>query len=123
MKISNLLALSIAAAAMSGVSMNAAAFTKVAVQNNTGFIVSGEIRYASCRSDRYQVAPGAAFRQTSNRGNCLVTQITGAVSGKARVPNVKAGPVQAFTSSGTAQSEFFVRDTGNGYRIYSAAER
>ena len=123
MKISRTFVLTLAAAALSVVSMSASAYTKVAVHNNTEVNVSGEIRYAGCRSDRYLVAPGATFRQTSNRGHCLVIQITGAVSGKARVPNAKAGPVQAFTPSATGQSEFFVRDTGNGYRIYSAAER
>jgi hypothetical protein len=41
----------------------------------------GEINYAGCRTDRYQIAPGAALRQTSNRGGCLVTRITGAASG------------------------------------------
>ena len=123
MKSSNLLALSIAAAAMSGVSMNAAAYTKVAVHNNTEFNVSGEISYAACKSDRYQIAPGAALRQTSYRGGCLVTRITGNIFGNARVPNAKSGPVQAYTSSGTAYSEFFVQDSGSGYRVYSAAER
>ena len=123
MKSSKLLSLSIAAAAMSVVSLNAVAYTKVAVHNNTEFNVFGEINYAGCRTDRYQIAPGAALRQTSNRGGCLVTRITGTVSGKARAPNAKAGPVQAYTSSGTSYSEFFVQDTGNGYRVYSAAER
>ncbi len=81
MKKSNVLALSVATAVLSTVSFSAAAYTKVAVHNNTEFTMVGEINYAGCRTDRYQIAPGAALRQTSNRGGCLVTRITGAASG------------------------------------------
>ncbi len=90
------------------------------IVNNTTFVVSGQVKYAACKSDVFNIAPGGAV--FLKRGLCLITSIGASFQGTAAVPRVP--PVAPYSSSGTGYSDFTIIAAGdtNTYRIWSAAE-
>ncbi len=99
----------------------AQAYPLARVTNKTEFTATGEINYAACKNDRFTVAPGATWTAGS-RGACLITWISGALSGKPKTMGAKAKPVTRYTSSGTSYSNFIIQATGTDYRVWSDHE-
>lgn len=91
------------------------------IQNNTEYAVSGTVEYASalCRNDGYSVAPGGSWTARS-RGVCLITGITGSISGRARYG--ESLEVVPYDSTGTSYSKFQINAHGGQYRIFSDEE-
>lgn len=117
-------------AAFCGMSAAEAAYPLAEIKNNTEYTVSGTVEYASafCSNDRYSVGPGGTWR-ASSRGVCLITGITGSLSG---VPASLRGTgrssygerqiVTPYSSSGTAYAKFQINAYGDRYRIFSESE-
>jgi len=119
---------------MLGYQTPAFAYTKASIKNNTEYTISGQVKYAGgaltfCRPDSYAVGPGQTWQASSNRGACLITEITGQLSGIS--PSLQASglsginerrEVTSYTSTGTAYAQFQVNAFGDRYRIFSKSE-
>jgi hypothetical protein len=84
-------------------------YPKVNIVNSTDHPVSGTVKYLSpCNDDNYTIPAGPGRSWTGPyRGVCLVTDISGEISGYG--PNyIHATP---YSSSGTSYSEFAVIQT------------
>jgi hypothetical protein len=98
-----------------------AAYPNAKVTNRTEFHATGEINYASCKNDKFSVAPGQTWTGPG-RGVCLITWIRSSLSGNPKTPGAKAGAVQQYSSSGTSYSNFIIQATENNYRVWSDHE-
>lgn len=90
------------------------------IVNNTAFGARGEVKYAACKSDNFNIAPGGHV--FIKRGLCLITSIGAGFQGTAVVPQVP--PITPYSSTGTGYNDFTIVAAGdtNTYRIWSAAE-
>ncbi|MCF2948530.1 hypothetical protein L0668_10465 [Paraglaciecola aquimarina] len=105
-----------------------AAYPKASIKNNSEYTISGTVHYPGCKNDKYKVGPGRTWK-ASSRGLCLITKITGKLSG---TPASLKGTgkssygekliVTNYTSTGTSYSKFQVQAFGDRYRIFSNHE-
>lgn len=82
----------------------------VSVVNSTPYYIgNGVVSYLDCKADNFTVeaTPGASW-QAGSRGVCLVTTITAAVGAPGGLVDAIA-----YTSTGTAYSQFAVIQTNN----------
>jgi len=104
------------------------AYPNVTIKNNTEYTVKGKVKYMACSTDEYSVKPGKKW-QGPNRGACLLTYISGTLSG---TPKALQGTgktsygeklkVISYDSTGTGYAQFQINAFGDRYRIFSLAE-
>ncbi|RDH80667.1 MAG: hypothetical protein DIZ80_16695 [endosymbiont of Galathealinum brachiosum] len=118
------------------------------ITNNSDYKIMGTISYVACKSDIYYVEPHSKWTASTNRGICLISDITGGiVSGKVNIgkinisdlasmkaharaitkkPESKHGEKLEVTKyesePATAYSDFRIDAFGDRYRIYSKSE-
>lgn len=83
------------------------AYPKACVVNTTRYRVHGEIKYAACSTDNFNLRAGA--QESFARGLCLLTRINAVVQLEDR--DVQAKP---YTSTGTSYSQFAVIEVAPG---------
>jgi hypothetical protein len=113
----------LAASACLACAASAYAYDRAIIHNNAYYPVNVTIKYAACRSDSFTVPAkartkgGSAGQATAptNRGGCLITSITGNMSGQ----NYRIDP---YSSSGTGYSQFYISYSGGSYKILSQWE-
>ncbi|HDG1690263.1 TPA: hypothetical protein R4S64_000609 [Kluyvera georgiana] len=77
------------------------AYPQACVVNTTKYRIHGEIKYAACSTDHFNIRPGQSA--SFPRGLCLLTRINATIELPDR--DVEAKP---YTSSGTSYSQFAV---------------
>lgn len=104
------------------------AYPVAQIKNNTEYTVKGTVHYPGCSNDNYTVKPGKTWK-ASSRGVCLITKITGKLSGtpaSLRAAGIQtAGErrlVTTYKSSGTGFAKFQINAFGDRYRIFSLQE-
>lgn len=83
------------------------AYPKACVVNTTRYRVHGEIKYAACSTDNFNLRAGA--QESFARGLCLLTRINAVVQLEDR--DVQAKP---YTSTGTSYSQLAVIEVAPG---------
>lgn len=82
-------------------------YSDVHIQNSTEYTASGEVVYAVCSNDSFNISKHQDW--SHSRGLCLITRITAKLSVNGQF--IEAVP---YTSSGTGYSQFVIYQRADG---------
>jgi hypothetical protein len=84
----------------------ASAYDNAQVRNTTPYVAHVKVVYSACRTDSFEVNPGATSSPAGRRGGCLIRVVTATLRGGPSVRSFEAG------KNGTSHSKFSIATIG-----------